>query len=125
MNFKTKRGMRKLAAFVNKEVFANTLDLKAIEFKPVSWLECHGLADIHDMPMFWGLTLQMELTDYELFVCVAKDLPKQQFYDILVHELIHIWQIQNNEPCNHGRKFDKWCEKAYNILYHNLNHKEC
>ena len=122
-NLKTEKGMRKAATFLNKAVFSNSIELDNIKFKALSFLEAQGMGWIQfdGECDFWGLTLHMEHTDEEIFVCVVDDISKQHFLNILTHELIHVWQIQHNKPCDHGKVFKKWCQIAYNVLYENMD----
>ncbi len=118
MNLKTERGMKKLFKFVNRELFNNELT-NDVYFKPLNLIEMIGINQVQfngKIP-FDGITVVIKKT---CFVGVLKDLPKQEFLDTFVHELIHVWQYQNNKDLDHKKEFNKWGEKAYELFYQNI-----
>ncbi len=51
------------------------------------------------------------------FIALDKNLSYIEFFNTLVHELIHLWQAQNNKDMDHKKEFKNWCDKAYYIFH--------
>ena len=111
--------LRKTAKIINAELFDNSLDLENVHFKKlhfleshgVSWIQFDGIIEIH------GITLKMEANDIDIFVGICENCMPLKTFDILVHELIHVWQLQNDRAMDHGKGFHKWCEKGIDVFY--------
>lgn len=41
-------------------------------------------------------------------IYIDPGLPREDARRVLVHEMIHQWQIENHLPCGHGPSFKQW-----------------
>lgn len=48
---------------------------------------------------------------------IDKTLSDKEYFDTLVHEMIHIWQGENNLEMDHKKSFQYMCAKAYEEFY--------
>ena len=53
----------------------------------------------------------------EHFIGIPHNLDIVKYFNAMVHEMIHAWQIENSKPHNHGKLFKSWCKKAYEEFY--------
>lgn len=51
------------------------------------------------------------------FIGVHKDLTPAEFYNTLIHELIHIELMEKYNYSGHGKKFKNKCKKILDELY--------
>ena len=51
------------------------------------------------------------------FIGIADHLTDKEKFDTLVHEMIHVWQTENNKKEIHGKYFKLWCQKAIDLYY--------
>lgn len=54
------------------------------------------------------------------FVGIHKDLTKNEAFDTMVHEMIHMYLMDKCNYSGHGKKFKKACRKAIDIFYYNM-----
>jgi len=52
-----------------------------------------------------------------LVIGISETLSKQEKFNTLVHEMIHVWQAENGKAWNHGKIFKRWCRLAYQEFY--------
>ncbi len=109
--------LNKAFPFINKALFNGELEKPII--KAINLIEMLGLTVIHfgynDRDGFSGLTMNYT---HGQFVAVCKNNPSNEdFINTFIHELVHVWQAQNNKPMNHGKAFKKKCNQAYDIFY--------
>lgn len=111
--------LRKEANYINAVLFDDTLDLSDIHFKNLNFLEAQGVSWIQfdGKIEFYGITLKMEKKDLDIFVGICTDTGDLKRFDILVHELIHVWELQNGYTMGHGKRFLSWCRKAVGVFY--------
>lgn len=87
------------ATVINLEVFGGRLDLQSISFtvKPIrgkAWGLCH-----------WYV-------DHSIEIVLGEKFPsKAIFLNVLAHELVHAYQLQNGLPHGHGPSFWSWKAK--------------
>ena len=114
--------LRKSANYINAALFDGSLDLSNVHFKSLNWLEAQGVSWIQfdGLIDFHGITLKMKGKDLDIFVGICENTGELKRFDILVHELIHVWELQNGFDMTHGKKFLKWCKKGIKVFY-----KEC
>lgn len=85
-----------------------------------------------DMPTFFILDAEMcqfidKKDPYFVGICIPtnegyciglhKELTYFEYFNTLVHELIHIYCMEKWDYSGHGKKFKKICEKAVDIYY--------
>lgn len=46
--------------------------------------------------------------DGHIVIGIADDLNGQLLMCTLIHEMVHLWQIQNKKKVGHGPEFQKW-----------------
>ncbi len=99
----TKKYMQELFHYINLELFDNMLDMPYFNVSNYKYTyDAYGWCQ-----------------DYKgnTFVGIDKTNNPADFFTTMVHELIHVWQVQNDKPMNHKKEFKKWCDKAYEIFY--------
>lgn len=96
-----KRYIQELFYYVNRELFDSMLDMPYFH-----------ISDYKDNTWGW-------CEDYKnnQFISIDKNCNPIDFFNTFVHELIHVWQCQNNKAMDHKKEFKKWSLKAYEIFY--------
>ena len=56
-----------------------------------------------------------EQDDY--FIGLDNSLAEGAFFNTMVHEMIHVWQMENKKSIGHYGWFIVWCEKAREEFY--------
>lgn len=115
-----KTKMMLIARMINRDVFKGKIDLSNVIFKPLNFLEAYGISLLQFDSEFtvYGVTLKMHENDVETFVGICNDTYPLKPFDIILHELIHVWQLQHGFlNMGHSKEFLYWCEKACDIYY--------
>ena len=94
--------------FVNDRLFGSELEMPYIMVFDDDLFD--GQDSIHGYQVD-GLCFPHE-GDY--VIAIHKDAKK---LDIMIHEMIHLWQMQNRKYAGHSGWFRVWCEKAYEEFY--------
>ena len=100
--------MRELFDYINFELFNLALDMP--EFMVMS----NKMAK-----RIWPISIDgICIPDNDTYIiAIHKDLTKNEFFDTMVHELIHIKLMDKNGYSGHGKPFKKWCRKAIDTFY--------
>lgn len=99
--------------FINEELFDAEL--------PAAEIHLLG-KDSHKIMGFEIDGLCIGLDDYEYWIGIHEDLNIYDSFYTLVHEMIHVWQLENGKHMNHSGWFKVWEKKA--LTYINLNEEE-
>lgn len=51
------------------------------------------------------------------FIGIYYLLDTVKYFNAMVHEMIHVWQVENGLEPNHKQVFLNWCHKAYEEFY--------
>jgi hypothetical protein len=106
----TTKMLNKWFLYINQELFDNMLDVPAFYImtgKELIHTEC---GQTFESSALDGLCLSMGENNY----MIALDGSMNQYHSFitLVHEMIHIWQMENGKPCGHSGWFRTWTDKA-------------
>lgn len=82
-------------------------------------------SELPDIPIFfffaddpdyqvWGVT---EGTREDLLIGICFDISRKDATLTLIHEMIHVYLIIKHNDWSHGKRFKKWCRKAYKEFY--------
>lgn len=98
---------------INKRLFNASLIRPKI--KVINTVEMIGLSILHfkELIPFEGITIKDGGDEY---IAICSDLSASGAFHAFVHELVHVWQAQNNKPLDHGKAFNKKCLQAYEIF---------
>lgn len=104
----TEKYMQELFDYINLELFDLALDLP--EFMVMSKKQCKQI---------WPEPIDgICVPDNDTYIIgIHKGLSKNEFFDTMVHEMIHIKLMDKNGYSGHGKPFKKWCRKAINTFY--------
>jgi len=105
----TTKYMKQLFESINFDLFMDKLDLPGFFVMDEKLME----AIWPDYPID-GICIPTEKT---YLIGVHEDLTPDQFFNTLVHELIHIYCFEKYNYGGHGKKFKKICQKAVEIYY--------
>ena len=103
--------LKKMFKYINRELFDDMLDMPLFylytekEMKKVYKFEFEGLC--------------VPIGDNYL-LGIHKDLTKQNTFDTIVHEMIHMELMNSDSYSGHGKPFLKLCEKGIDTFYHNM-----
>jgi len=105
--------LRKLFHYFNKELFDNSLEL--CDIKVTKWLgDCYG------MFIPWDSCEYFKLNGPKIYLNPEFNLTFNDYYDTLLHEMIHLWQWKNNKPLDHSDHFLYWCDIVESKLNYRL-----
>ena len=102
----TEKRLRQKFAEINRTVFDGELEFSAIDVLEIedSDSEAGWCVPEDDGTVYFGVIAE--------FPCV------HSFADTLAHEMIHLHQIVNNKPVNHGKFFKTWAERCESQGYY-------
>lgn len=102
----TEKRLRQKFAEINRMVFDGKLEYSAINVLEIedSASEAGWCVPEDDGNVYFGVMSE--------FPCV------HSFTDTLAHEMIHLHQIVNDLPVNHGKFFKKWANIAESCGYY-------
>ena len=102
----TEKRLRQKFAEINRTVFDGKLEFSAIDVLEIedSDSEAGWCVPEDDGNVYFGVMAE--------FPCV------HSFTDTLAHEMIHLHQIVNNKPVNHGKYFKTWAERCESQGYY-------
>ena len=98
--------------YINQELFDDMLDMP--KFYLYNEEEMKNFFEFGDNFEFEGFVSKFW---EHYFIGLKDDLTKQNYFDTLVHEMIHMHLIEKSGYTGHGKPFIKMCEKAIDILY--------
>ena len=109
---KKEKLLYKLFEKVNKELFNNELETPLI--KTINMVEMVGLSLMHfdKLIPFEGITIHQYGRE---FVAIQESLTGDEAFFCMVHEMVHVWQAQNNMPLDHKKEFKKKCIEAFEL----------
>lgn len=105
--------LEKMFEYINSELFSDELPTPYIytlnyDARQKLLGNFNGVAD------FYGVCIP-EGAAY--FIGIADDSDKNETFNCMVHEMIHIWQMENKKPVGHSGWFVVWCRKAIDCFY--------
>lgn len=112
----TKEYMQKMFNYINEElfdtdlpdIFLYTLDDGFIEKSAKDW----------NLPEYYGICCP---SGEEYFIGISNSLTRTEFFDTLVHELIHVYCMENYRGYSgHGGYFRLWTRKAVDTFYYKM-----
>jgi hypothetical protein len=97
--------VKKVARELNRVVFDNKINLGQVEY---------SIED--DLDTELGYCIREDSDDVPILGLCAKYDDEQQFYDVLCHEMIHLYQyqVEGTEP-DHGPVFRKFAKRAEDL----------
>ena len=95
--------LKKVFHYVNNTLFDGDLEMPALV-----------LASDEDLINIAGFEVDGIFTNEPFMIAINEDA---NIFDTMVHEMIHLWQYQNNKYMGHEGWFRVWCEKAIDLYY--------
>lgn len=104
----------------NADIFNNELRYPDM-FKVLNTFEVVGIAKLQKLPVFYGVYGTFSDGENGSFdmLAVMDDQPEGELLDTIAHEMVHLWQFENDKPLNHGKEFKAMMQKIY-IFYGGL-----
>lgn len=112
MNIK-KKNLKSMHKYINKICFDGELETPAI-LESVSIIQMFGYNAITGFKIEWrGLCVD---GNHGVYIAIGNWLPLKETFEVLIHEMVHQWQIENNYKLSHGKQFKAKCDKIYQNL---------
>ena len=114
----TQEYMTKLFHYVNDELFAGMLDMPEMYTLDETYIQA-----VHSkwgLPEFDGVCVP-EGDHY--FIGIYNDLSEIDFFNVFVHELIHIYCMEYHQGFSgHWGWFRVYCNRAFELFYNGENY---
>ena len=108
-----KKTLKKMFRYINQELFDNMLDMPMLYLYNKKEMKKVYQFDF----VFEGLCVP--IGDHYL-IGIKNDLTKQNTFDTMAHEMMHIALMDKNGYSKHGKPFKKMCEKGIDTFYYNM-----
>jgi hypothetical protein len=102
---------------INKDIFDSELCTPHIE--AINFMQMTGINKVFFANKYKhgieGITVDMGKG--HVSVAVLAGVTPILFINTFIHEIIHVWQLENNLPLNHRKHFKKLCIRANQYYY--------